>query len=419
MIVKNSIEYKYIFALISSTALTALLNFVVQVYMARYSSVDVFGQYSIYTTTILIMFNVINLGLGHYYIKEFSQNSGDDKIEINSFLILLSSMVFGFFIISLIFIYLFPGFDYYLIFLLGSGVVGYALHEIIQSYYVGIQNKNKLIVWQPLLQIFRCIVLFVLIFIFGKLDFKLLSIFSFSFSFLILLIIFLMRNKIFYLNRGDFSIVKIKKILKNSIWFGMVGFLYVLYSQFGIIYVGKKLSAELAGFFNIGYTFVLLSLIIPNTFYYRFLLPKLHGWILYDKIKLKKSYTVGALLAFVTGTVISLFLIITSNFIVKNFYGENYLDAVNVFKIIVVSIPFFYLSIHFGVYSYLGGAQKYKVAVLLIVTIFSLLINYVSIENYGINGAAASLIVITFFMAVLYWCLNYFFIFNKILRDVK
>ncbi|WP_171294639.1 polysaccharide biosynthesis C-terminal domain-containing protein, partial [Acinetobacter indicus] len=91
-------------------------------------------------------------------------------------------------------------------------------------------------------------------------------------------------------------------------------------------------------------------------------------------------------------------------------------DSIRYFKIIILSIPFFYLSIHLGIYSYLGGSQKYKALVLFIVTIFSLITNFILIDFYGILGAAVSLVLVAIIMSILYHFLNRFVLFNKFFR---
>lgn len=412
----NFKNYIYIFV---STAFTALLNFLIQVYVARNSSAEMFGIFSIYITVILIAFNLFNLGLGHYFIKKYSQGKMGNKIDINSLLIFLSSSTIGVIILSIFFYYFFLDVDKLSCFLISLGVLGYSIHELIQSYYVGIQSKKEIFLWQPVLHLIRLLVLFFIFYLIGNLDFYNLGIFSLGYSFLIILLVFYKRKKLFDLELKDFCFKKIRYILKNSIWFAVIGFLYVLYSQFSIIYIGKKLSPEMSGYFNIGYTFLMLSLLVPNTFYYKILLPKMHMWVLNNKLKLKNTYYTGAIVSFSFGWMNFIILYFLGHWLIEILYGEKYLVALDYFNNIIFSIPFFYLSIHFGVYSYLGGVQKYKALILLLVTFFSLFINFILIRLYGILGATIGLVLVAIVMSILYHLANKFILFNKFFRDVK
>lgn len=395
-------QYKYLIYLIASTGFTAFLNFLVQIYIARNSSSEFFGIFSTYNSILLMSLPLLSMGVGHFFIKKYSENFiVDRKIDINSFILILISSVLGVILLNIFLNIYYPNVNKIIIFFLSLGVLGYAYHELIQSYFIGIQAKKSLIIWQPYLHIIRLLSIFFVIFYFKKLDFNGLAFFSIIFSFLICVTIFLLKEKLFDLKNSHISKIIIINNLKESFLFALVGFLYILYSQVNILYVGKYLSSELAGFFNIGHTFVLLSLIIPNTIYYKFLLPKLHYFAKNDVAKLKKIYKIGSILSLIGGISVALFLYVFSDIIISLVYGDKFLVASYIFKKIILSIPLFYLSIHLGVFSYLGDAQKYKVLVLIIVTLFSLIFNYFMVLKFGIHGSALSLSIVVLVMTIL------------------
>ncbi|WP_158650873.1 oligosaccharide flippase family protein, partial [Acinetobacter indicus] len=294
-------NFNNIFYMLISTGLTSLLNFLTQIYVARNSTSEMFGVFSIYSTIILIAFNLINLGLGHFYVKKYSQDKIYNKIDINSSFIFFISCSIGMIFLSIFLYYFFENIGFWNCFFLSFGVIGYCVHELIQSYYVGIQKKNKIFLWQPILHFVRLVVLFFVFLFLGSLNFYSLGLFCLMYSSLIIIIVYFNKKNIFDFYSEIFSFSKVKYILKSSIWFAVVGSLYVLYSQFSILYIGKVLSPNLAGYFNIGYTFVILSLLLPNTFYYKILLPKMHSWFVNDKNKLKKIYYLGVILSLIFG----------------------------------------------------------------------------------------------------------------------
>lgn len=419
MNLKRINQYKYIVALIFSTGLTALLNFIVQIYVARNSSSEIFGIFSIYNSILLMALPLLTVGMGHFFIKKYSEILILDKrIDINSLILILISSFCGFILLNVFFNFYYKSVSWLIILLLSFGVLGYAYHELIQSYFVGIQNKKKLIIWQPYLHIVRFFSVVIVVIFFEKINFNGLALFSIIFSLFICISIYIIKDKIF-----DFRVVNLSRTViisnfKESFWFGLVGFLYILYSQVNILYVGKYLSAEMAGYFNIGHTFVLLSLIIPNTIYYKFLLPKLHYFAKNDVEKLNGIYKFGSFISFISGCFVLFFIYTYSDLLISLIYGEKFLIANDIFKKIILSIPFFYLSIHLGVFSYLGRNQKYKVLVLTIVTLFSLILNYVMVVKFGVEGSALSLSIVVLLMTVLYAFINYFFVFKKLSKGV-
>lgn len=419
MIARKIFEYKYIFALISSTALTALLNFFVQIYVARNSSSEVFGIFSTYNSILLMVLPLLTVGMGHFFIKKYSENIIlDRKVDINSFFLILISSFFGLIFLNIFFNFYYKSVSWGIILLLSFGVVGYAYHELIQSYFVGVQDKKKLVVWQPYLHVVRLISIVLVVLFLKKIDFNGLAIFSLVFGLFICFSIYVVKESFLDLRMIDLSRKKIISNFKESFWFGLVGFLYILYSQVNILYVGKYLSVEMAGYFSIGHTFVLLSLIIPNTIYYKFLLPKLHYFARNNINKLAEIYKFGFIISFAFGCLISFFLYIFSEILIGFIYGDKFLIADDVFKKIILSIPLFYLSIHLGVFSYLGHNQKYKVLVLSIVTLFSLIFNYVMVLKFGVEGSALSLSIVVLLMTILYACINHFFVFKNLAKGV-
>lgn len=419
MDIKKFKQYEYIVALILSTGLTALLNFIVQIYVARNSSAEIFGVFSTYNSILLMILPLLTIGMGHFFIKKYSEKlASDSKIDINSLFLILTSSVFGLILLNIFLNNYYQFSNWKVMLLLSFGVLGYAYHELIQSYFVGVQNKNKLIVWQPYLHVVRLISIMLVVFFFGEIDFNRLAFFSAIFGLLMCISIFKIKDEVFFIRRIDLSRRIIIDNLKESFWFALVGFLYILYSQVNILFVGKYLSSEVAGYFNIGHTFVLLSLIVPNTIYYRFLLPKLHYLAINNADKLNVIYKLGCFISLAFGCFVFGILYVFSDFLISVIYGDKFLIADEIFKKIVLSIPLFYLSIHLGVFSYLGSNQKYKVLVLTIVTLFSLILNYVMVLKWGVEGSALSLSLIVMLMTVLYAFINHFFVFKNLSKGV-
>lgn len=398
----------YVLMLIGSTALTSIFNFLSQVLIARNTNPNIYGIYSIYNTLLLMSIPLVTFGMGHYLIKINSENLKNKQfLTINHLTLIIFSSLLGFIFIFIFLNFYFIDISIFNAFLMAFGVLSYAYFELFQSYLIGIQNRRFLIIWQPYLHFLRCLVLLFLIYIInGIYELKLISYFTISFSCIIFLSIWFFRNTIIKFNRNDYSQEKIIDIFQKSIWYGLVGFLYVVYTQLSVILISHYLDTEWAGYYNIGITFVLMSLILPNTLYYKYLLPKLHFYMKKNKKKLRYFYFRGALYSFIFGIFISIVLFNFSNFIILVFYGEKYLVAISLFKAIILVIPLFYLNIHLGVFTLLGDFQKYKFYVLLLVTLVSVVLNMILISFFGAFGAVYSLFLVLLIMAFAYYYVN-------------
>ncbi|RKG48571.1 hypothetical protein D7V68_08175 [Acinetobacter cumulans] len=407
-------DIRYLLLLITSTGLTALLNFLFQIGIAKNTSPQVYGAYSTYLTLSLISIPLITVGISNYLIKFFSEEGEEKRIDINLITLILLSSLLGLIVINFIFNFYFDGFGSLIAFLLSFGVLAFAYHEIYLSYLVGCENKKYIIFWQPILHFFRFLILMLFLYMYATLDFSKLAWLSFFVSILIIIFVVLSFRSKVSLNIKKLSIKKIGEVASKSIWFGLIGFLYILYSQINIVYIDRLIGSVEAGYFNIGYTFLLMSLILPTTFYNKYLLPKLHRLYKTDKSELKRIYIKGSFYSLIFGLIFCMCLNFLAENIVLMFYGVQYFDSIIFFKYIVFAIPLFYLSIHVGIFSYLGGFQKYKVYGLFFVTLVSLLINYILILNFGVIGSIVGLNIVIMILTIVYVILNKFFIFNEV-----
>lgn len=404
---------KSIIGLILSAGFAALFSFLLQVIVARYSSVEFYGFFSTFTAFILMSIPLSTFGMGHYLVKEYSiRERKKEVIEINFIITSLLCSFLGFLIILLLIYSFYTDIELFNVFLVCFIVVAYSFHEIFQSYYLGTSQRGKLMLWQPYLNFIRFMIALIFILFFNSFDLNGLIWIALGSLFFILMPIVAFERDNFKIVIGDIHLNKILSYVKGGFWFAMVGIFYVIYSQINVFYITKMVDIKIAGYFNIGYTFLMMSLLIPNTIYYKYYLPKLHFWAKNDLRALNKFYVIGGIASFTFGCVILLILYMMAEFIIINLYGEKYIDAVDIFKGVILSIPAFYLSIHFGIFSFLGNAQKYKVLVLFLVTIFSVLINYLLILYYGALGAVVGFNFVIVFMSFIYYIVNKFFVFN-------
>ena len=87
--------------------------------------------------------------------------------------------------------------------------------------------------------------------------------------------------------------VKATDVAKSSFPYGLAGVFSNIYFQTTIIYIQYYIGSEAAGAYSIAFTILIAVLILPNTIYGQYLIPKIHRWSAHDQNKLLKVYRYG------------------------------------------------------------------------------------------------------------------------------
>lgn len=147
---------------------------------------------------------------------------------------------------------------------------------------------------------------------------------------------------------------------------------------------------------------------------------------------LKSLYMLNSIVIYLS-LLQSIFITLFSKYIILILYGKDYLESVNVLRIIVWYTTFSYLGATRNIWLLAEGKQKYLTIIDSCGALFNVILNFILIPFLGICGAALAslitqiftIIIITFIIkpirynnTILYRSLN-LKLFIKKIRDIK
>ena len=410
------------------TLLSSIAGFATKIVIARNTTPEVFGNYSTILTTITTLAPLCGFGVQQYWLKIFGQHDSYGVVWIKASLLFVIGSTITIFIILLVWFTVTSDSQYLLIssFILSCIIFNTVGAELMNSTLQIESKYGYLSIWQLFQSSFLLMAIILTIFAFNiPLTELMISSIQSGISIIVALaiipfIIRFIKNQ--YKQTKTVELIeyqqkfspKIMKIMKESAPFGVAGLFYLLYYQFGIIFVRQMLGAKEAGFYGVAFTFLSASLIIPSVIYQKFLLPKLHRWAYHDRGKLIRSYQYGNYIMLALGGVSFIFLWLLAPYIVPIFFGAEYHDSIRIVQMMAINIPIVYVTSNIGSLLITHSYMKYKTFFMGIVAIISLGLTPTLILFFGIVGAVYASFISNLLLLLL------FFIFykKKVYRDM-
>ena len=203
---------------------------------------------------------------------------------------------------------------------------------------------------------------------------------------LFLIVIFLItKNKINF-NYTNFNLLT---LFKESYSLGIASIIAQFVILFPIIYLGYISSNSDAGIYSAAYKIIIIFLIVDRVFSALFF-PKITQYYAANPENLKMMFNKILKIVSVFGLCVSLLAFVGGEIIVRLIFGNQYLEAVNVFQIMIISFFFTLLSSVFS-FTFIGIHKEkiYTKSLIIGVGIF-LLSLIIFTKYYGIKGAAFS-----------------------------
>lgn len=178
-----------------------------------------------------------------------------------------------------------------------------------------------------------------------------------------------------------------KKALTGSLPYGLLGVLGLLYFRIDTVLLSYLKGSFETGVYGAGYKFLEAVIFIPAAFSAALFpaLAKLHDK---NEPEIKKLYFKSLRLMFIAGILIAAAYILVLPSIIKSFL-PNYLQSINVIKILALSIPFMFIATP-GV-QILFSSEKYlkTVVFLSVLTLgFNVVLNLIFIPQFSFLAAA-------------------------------
>lgn len=206
----------------------------------------------------------------------------------------------------------------------------------------------------------------------------------------------------------SFKKMKIKEIFyafKKNLPYAVHISVGTLFIQLDTIIVSLFLSIEDVGVYQLAIRIMLASLIFSDVLNGVFL-PKMSKFSRESKELNElsiKMFKYGLTL----GVIVVLILFVSIKTLVNLFYNEEYIEVINLMKILCVVILIKYINVTLGTLLTLDNKQTLRVLIVICSLLINIVANLVLIPLWGLYGAAISSILSNLFLLIVYLKLSW------------
>nr|PCI58033.1 MAG: hypothetical protein COB45_01760 [Gammaproteobacteria bacterium] len=238
---------------------------------------------------------------------------------------------------------------------------------------------------------------------------------GYIYAFIAFFTIIFNSRQLFSLSNGHIDLKghkRKKKLSNNSINFRNIyreTWPFALSTIFAFIYIQsdiillKYISGDSeAGYYNVSFVIISALLMFPSIIFSKFLLPKYHRWAKLDKDKLFLVYKKSNIIMLFTGGLGLFVMFFIHKTLVIQFFGREYIDSLGSLKIMILTIPIYFLSYSVGATLITGEYMRVKVKVMGGVALLNILLNIIFIPSYGAQGAAFTTLISNAVLLFLY-----------------
>lgn len=200
----------------------------------------------------------------------------------------------------------------------------------------------------------------------------------------------------------DEAPVSVKNVAEEAWPFGLAALFNMIYSQIAVVFVKYMVGNGEAGVYNIAYTVLLATYLLPGAIFQKYLVAKIHRWDADNPEMLRRVFRKGNLIMLLLGVLIMLLIVGTSWFFVPLVFGAEYREAVLYLNVLSISIPFMFVAFSSGAILVSGKNMRTKVKLMGGVAVFNVFLNLFVIPLYGALGASVASVVSNFALMGLY-----------------
>lgn len=368
--------------LVGGNFVFAFSQWVILIFFARMTNQENLGQYALALAIVTPIFAVGNLQLRPLYILDVNSEQKYTYTHfyylrlICSFIALACCLVLGLF------------FNVSILVLLLVGLLKFfeSYSDIIYAYY-NAHDQTQLISKSLFLK--------------GTLSVLAVAVGLYLFDFYTTLILFLMVYLVVWLCIDNLYIQKTQEIKKMSLDLGMMKSAIPMGISLGIVtlqsniprlFLDQYASIEAVGIFTVLSYFIIVGSIFINSIC-QYLSPRLtHAWN-HNRAYFKKLLSMALCVAGGLGLIAIFLSYFMGEFVLNLVYGAEYVAYTDAFVLTMVAGFILYLATVLGYTLTAIGFIKQQVYLFSIVLIFSVLVSYLCIPEYGIIGGIYTLMV--------------------------
>ncbi len=181
--------------------------------------------------------------------------------------------------------------------------------------------------------------------------------------------------------------------LWSQAWvYGLTGVLYPIFFQIGTVLLKYLDSNAQAGMFGIAMAVMSAIYLIPSTIYQKFLLSKLHRWVVHDKPRFRQVYRHGIFAMSALGLAVGAALALFAPWFVPIAFGEEYLEVVDVLIVLALCPPLRFLSTAVGAVLLSRAHMVYRLRAMGLAAVVTIVLNVLLIPPYHALGAAFAIV---------------------------
>lgn len=369
------------------------LGLIIVIWQARYLGPELYGTYNYGMALVSVILVFSGLGLNGLIIKDLVENKYKSKVILGTSLaIKFSASILGYFII-IILLYCIDDLkeeDYQLVYVLGL-IVFFQSTDVIKTFFESkVKSKYSVIIENVSFVIISIVKVGLIILEFPLIAFAWITVIEailIAFGF-----IFIFIKKEHNITEWKYQGTYAKKLLKSSWPLIVSSMAWVIYTRLDQMMIGKILGTEAVGYYSAAIKIsdivnffpaaIVLSIIPTIT-----TLRKSNNKLYHQKFQGVYNITIGLMLF------VAIIMSYISEPLIKILYGLQYAPTSSVLVLHIWTTIFSAMAIVSGRYLLNEGYQRITMLRHLIGVAFNIILNYILIPLYGIEGAAiASLI---------------------------
>ncbi len=196
-----------------------------------------------------------------------------------------------------------------------------------------------------------------------------------------------------------------RQFILLAVPFALAGILGRLYSYSDTLIMSKLLTPQDLGWWSVPYKMTFAFQFIPMALSAS-VYPAMSSLTITDPSKIGELFVRAWKYLFIIIFPLSLGLIAIARPVIVRLYGIQYLPSVPVFRILLVSLFFSYLSIISGALLNATNHQKIQTGLIATVLVVNIILNLILIPKFGIIGAA----YVALFSNIVLWLLGLVFV---------
>jgi len=194
----------------------------------------------------------------------------------------------------------------------------------------------------------------------------------------------------------------------SSLWlacfpFGIGNILYLAYSQFPVIYLGRILGVEAVA--NYALAAIVMGIVyhVPSLLMQRIFAIDIHAAVTRSAREASRIFSNLALKFCLLGTIVAIVGIAAADHLISIAFGGKYVDASRMAQIMLIATPFRFLETVVGLFLMTRGLMKYKSASVALVSVLQIPLLATFVKIGGSTGAAFSFVVCEILLVGLFY----------------